>query len=53
MLKKSADAIILTDIDFEELNPKNRRKLFVAFSRARLHFMSFCYVGTRPRCTAC
>ncbi len=34
---QAADAIILTEIDFEELDPKNRRKLFVAFSRARLH----------------
>jgi superfamily I DNA/RNA helicase len=34
---QAADAVILTEIDFTELNPKNRRKLFVALTRARLH----------------
>ena len=34
---QAADAVILTEVDFEELDSKNRRKLFVAFSRARLH----------------
>jgi len=34
---QAADAIIVTEIDFEALDPKNRRKLFVALSRARLH----------------
>ena len=34
---QAADAVILTEIDFTELNPKNRRKLFVAITRARLH----------------
>ena len=34
---QAADAVIVTEIDFEELDTKNRRKLFVAFSRARLH----------------
>jgi len=29
--------VILTEVDFEELDEKNRRKLFVALSRARLH----------------
>lgn len=36
---QAADAVILTEIDFEELDAKNRRKLFVAFSRARLHLV--------------
>jgi len=34
---QAADAVILTEVDFEELDEKNRRKLFVALSRARLH----------------
>jgi hypothetical protein len=34
---QAADAVILTEIDFTELNFKNRRKLFVALTRARLH----------------
>ena len=34
---QAADAVILTEVDFEALDTKNRRKLFVAFSRARLH----------------
>jgi len=34
---QAADAIIVTEIDFDQLDQKNRRKLFVAFSRARLH----------------
>jgi hypothetical protein len=34
---QAADAVILTEVDFEELDDKNRRKLFVALSRARLH----------------
>lgn len=34
---QAADAVILTEVDFEELDQKNCRKLFVAFSRARLH----------------
>lgn len=34
---QAADAVILTEIDFTELNAKNRRKLFVALTRARLH----------------
>jgi hypothetical protein len=36
---QAADAIIVTEIDFEGLDQKNRRKLFVAFSRARLHLV--------------
>lgn len=34
---QSADAIIITEIDFDTLNQHNKRKLFVALSRARLH----------------
>lgn len=34
---QAADAVIVTEIDFEALDTKNRRKLFVALSRARLH----------------
>ena len=34
---QAADAVILTEVDFEELGEKNRCKLFVALSRARLH----------------
>ena len=34
---QAADAVILTEVDFEALDAKNRRKLFVALSRARLH----------------
>jgi hypothetical protein len=34
---QAADAVILTEVDFEALDQRNRRKLFVALSRARLH----------------
>lgn len=34
---QAADAVIVTEVDFEELDQRNRRKLFVALSRARLH----------------
>jgi hypothetical protein len=34
---QAADAVIITEIDFEVLDQINRRKLFVALSRARLH----------------
>jgi len=34
---QAADAVILTEVEFADLDQKNRRKLFVAFSRARLH----------------
>ena len=34
---QAADAVIVTEIDFEKLDQRNRRKLFVALSRARLH----------------
>lgn len=34
---QAADAVIVTEVDFEALDQRNRRKLFVAFSRARLH----------------
>lgn len=34
---QAADAVILTEVDFSELSQKNRRKLFVALTRARLH----------------
>lgn len=34
---QALDAVIVTEIDFESLDTKNRNKLFVALSRARLH----------------
>jgi hypothetical protein len=34
---QAADAVIVTEVDFEQLDQRNRRKLFVALSRARLH----------------
>jgi hypothetical protein len=34
---QSADAVIITEIDFDTLSQHNKRKLFVALSRARLH----------------
>ena len=34
---QAADAVILTEVDFDQLDERNRRKLFVALSRARLH----------------
>lgn len=34
---QAADAVIVTEIDFEALDQRSRRKLFVALSRARLH----------------
>ncbi len=34
---QAADAVIVTEVDFEALDQRNRRKLFVAISRARLH----------------
>jgi superfamily I DNA and RNA helicase len=33
---QAADAVVLTEIDFEELGPRERRRLFVALTRARL-----------------
>ncbi len=32
----SADAVIITEVDFNEFNPQIKRKLFVALTRARL-----------------
>ena len=34
---QAADAVVLTEVDFEELDEKNHRTLFVALSRACLH----------------
>lgn len=34
---QSADAIVLTEVDFEELGAMQRRLLFVALTRARMH----------------
>ncbi len=34
---QAADAVILTEVDFEQLDSRARRRLFVALSRARLH----------------
>ena len=33
---QAADAVVLTEIDFGELGPRERRRLFVALTRARL-----------------
>ena len=34
---QAADAVVVTEVDFAELGQKERRRLFVALSRARLH----------------
>ena len=34
---QSADAVVITEIDFESLGQRERRRLFVALTRARLH----------------
>jgi len=34
---QAADAVILTEVDFDQLDSRARRRLFVALSRARLH----------------
>jgi hypothetical protein len=34
---QAADAVILTEMDFEQLDSRAKRRLFVALSRARLH----------------
>ncbi|MDZ5455257.1 ATP-binding domain-containing protein [Azohydromonas lata] len=34
---QSADAVVVTEVDFEELNELRRNLLFVALTRARMH----------------
>jgi superfamily I DNA and RNA helicase len=34
---QAADAVVITEIDFSELGLRERRRLFVALTRARLH----------------
>ena len=34
---QAADAVVITDIDFAEIDARSRRLLFVALTRARLH----------------
>ncbi|MFM8678936.1 MAG: ATP-binding domain-containing protein [Alphaproteobacteria bacterium] len=34
---QAADAVVVTEIDFEEFGARERRRLFVALTRARLH----------------
>jgi superfamily I DNA and RNA helicase len=33
---QAADAVVVTEVDFAELGPRERRRLFVALTRARL-----------------
>ena len=33
---QAADAVVITEVDFAELGPRERRRLFVALTRARL-----------------
>jgi hypothetical protein len=34
---QAADAVVITEVDFEEFTTRERRRLFVALTRARLH----------------
>jgi hypothetical protein len=34
---RAADAVVITEVDFEEFTTRERRRLFVALTRARLH----------------
>lgn len=34
---QAADAVVITEVDFDEFTTRERRRLFVALTRARLH----------------